>query len=176
MEQDILQAIMLFLLVTLAFGMRVTFSVGIVAMTDPEGSPNPDVLTYEWDDESIILSSFGWDYVIPQDSWLRVLQDFNHLELFFFTGCSFSGFQVNHLDLSLMRSEMLMGIANGVSNVFSIIATLIIQFIVTDPILGNVVFIIFDSGEVRPWNVVECEDDDTVDGKSETSTRSVGRY
>ncbi|KAF5293591.1 hypothetical protein FQA39_LY03076 [Lamprigera yunnana] len=108
-------------------------------------------------------------------------------------GCCFSGYQVNHLDLSPVHSGTLMGITNGISNVFSIIAPLIIQFIVTDQenplqwsivfyissgvyILGNVVFIIFGSGEVQPWNVVECEDDDTVDGKSETSTRSVERY
>ncbi|KAK4879144.1 hypothetical protein RN001_007290 [Aquatica leii] len=60
------QAILLFLLITISYGMRVNLSVGIVAMTDPDASPNPDVPTYSWDDTNVILSSFFWGYVIPQ--------------------------------------------------------------------------------------------------------------
>lgn len=60
------QVILLFLSVILAYGMRVNMSVGIVAMTDKNTSPNPDVLTFDWDDQSIILTSFFIGYVIPQ--------------------------------------------------------------------------------------------------------------
>ncbi|KAK5641841.1 hypothetical protein RI129_010388 [Pyrocoelia pectoralis] len=60
------QTLMLFVLLTIAYGMRVNLSVGIVAMTDPTASPSPDIPTYVWEDESVILSSFFWGYVIPQ--------------------------------------------------------------------------------------------------------------
>ncbi|KAK4873845.1 hypothetical protein RN001_013205 [Aquatica leii] len=60
------QIILMFLLISLGYMMRVALSVGIVAMTDPNASPNPDIPTYEWDDESIILSSFFLGYMIPQ--------------------------------------------------------------------------------------------------------------
>ncbi|KAF2897580.1 hypothetical protein ILUMI_08595 [Ignelater luminosus] len=58
------QVVMLFLLITLGYGMRVNLSVGIVAMTDP--TVNPGMPTYDWDDKPTILSSFFWGYVIPQ--------------------------------------------------------------------------------------------------------------
>lgn len=83
--------------------------------------------------------------------------------------CCFCGFQVNHMDISPMHAGTLMGITNGGSNVFSIIAPLLIQFIVSDQsdaqqwaivfyisafvyVLGNTFFVIFASGEVQPWN------------------------
>ncbi|KAK5641692.1 hypothetical protein RI129_010239 [Pyrocoelia pectoralis] len=58
------QTILLFWLMALSFGMRVNLSVGIVAMTDPEANPNSNVRTFVWTDESIILSSFYWGYLI----------------------------------------------------------------------------------------------------------------
>ncbi|XP_019869409.2 putative inorganic phosphate cotransporter isoform X2 [Aethina tumida] len=62
-----LQVLLNFLLVFIAYGIRVNLSVGIVAMTDPKASPNPEVPTYpEWHDKSIALSSFFWGYIIPQ--------------------------------------------------------------------------------------------------------------
>ncbi|XP_031353764.1 putative inorganic phosphate cotransporter [Photinus pyralis] len=60
------QILLLFLLPLLAYGMRVNMSVGIVAMTDPVASLNPDVPTYEWSDQGVILSSFFMGYFIPQ--------------------------------------------------------------------------------------------------------------
>ncbi|KAL1494024.1 hypothetical protein ABEB36_009697 [Hypothenemus hampei] len=61
------QVSILFLLVWLAYGIRVSLSVAIVAMTDPTASTNPNVPVYpEWTDKSIILSAFFWGYVIPQ--------------------------------------------------------------------------------------------------------------
>lgn len=46
----------------------------------------------------------------------------------------FCGFQVNHIDLSPNHSGTLMGIANGSSNIFSIISPLVVQFVVTDQV------------------------------------------
>ncbi|XP_060522860.1 putative inorganic phosphate cotransporter isoform X2 [Cylas formicarius] len=61
------QAFLNSLLVFLAYGVRVTLSVAIVAMTDPFASSNPNVRTYpEWTDKSVVLSAFFWGYVIPQ--------------------------------------------------------------------------------------------------------------
>lgn len=61
------QVFILFLLIFIAYGIRVTLSVAIVAMTDPTASSNPDVPTYpKWNDKSIVLSAFFWGYVIPQ--------------------------------------------------------------------------------------------------------------
>ncbi|KAF7287839.1 hypothetical protein GWI33_000192 [Rhynchophorus ferrugineus] len=62
-----LQVFIYFILGFLAFGFRVTLSVGIVAMTDPKTSINPDIPTYpEWTNKNVILSSFFWGYIIPQ--------------------------------------------------------------------------------------------------------------
>ncbi|XP_017785014.1 PREDICTED: putative inorganic phosphate cotransporter [Nicrophorus vespilloides] len=58
------QVILLFLLVTIAYAIRVNLSVGIVAMTSDHGPPG--IPTYDWDDTNVILSSFFWGYVIPQ--------------------------------------------------------------------------------------------------------------
>ncbi|CAH2005198.1 unnamed protein product [Acanthoscelides obtectus] len=79
------------------------------------------------------------------------------------------GYHVNHIDISPNHSGTIMGITNGSSNIFGIIAPLFVQFIVTnehDPnqwqvvfyitsgiyVLASVIFIIFASGEVQPWN------------------------
>lgn len=48
-----------------------------------------------------------------------------------FNAAIFSGYNVNHIDLSPNHSGTLMGITNGCSNIFSIIAPLLVQFIVT---------------------------------------------
>ncbi|KAJ8923273.1 hypothetical protein NQ315_001830 [Exocentrus adspersus] len=60
-------ATLLFLLLTIAYGMRVNLSVAIVAMTDNSTSQNPDIPTYDWDNKSVILSSFFWGYI-----WLQI--------------------------------------------------------------------------------------------------------
>lgn len=46
----------------------------------------------------------------------------------------FCGFQVNHIDISPNYSGILMGITNGSSNIFSIIAPLVVQVIVTNEV------------------------------------------
>ncbi|CAH0398529.1 unnamed protein product [Chilo suppressalis] len=58
-----LQALMLFLAMVFAFGMRVNMSMAIVAMTDPD-----DENSFEWSSQrqGVILSSFFWGYVILQ--------------------------------------------------------------------------------------------------------------
>lgn len=48
-------------------------------------------------------------------------------------GC-FNGFQINAVDLAPRFSGILMGIGNGCSNTFSIIAPLVVQVIVTDEV------------------------------------------
>lgn len=57
---------LLFLLLSIAYGMRVNLSVAIVAMTDNSTSKNPDIPTYDWDNKSVVLSSFFWGYIILQ--------------------------------------------------------------------------------------------------------------
>lgn len=44
---------------------------------------------------------------------------------------TFCGYQVNHMDLSPTHAGSLMGLTNGLSNIFSIIAPLAVQYIVT---------------------------------------------
>ncbi|KAL1509308.1 hypothetical protein ABEB36_004070 [Hypothenemus hampei] len=62
-----LQVFLYFLLSFIGFGFRVVLSVGIVAMTDPNTNPNPDIPTYpEWKNKNVILSAFFWGYIIPQ--------------------------------------------------------------------------------------------------------------
>ncbi|CAH1116592.1 unnamed protein product [Phaedon cochleariae] len=60
------QAMLMFLLLAIGIGMRVHMSVAIVAMTDNSTSSNPDVPTYDWDNKSVILSSFYWGYILLQ--------------------------------------------------------------------------------------------------------------
>ncbi|XP_054290224.1 putative inorganic phosphate cotransporter isoform X2 [Macrosteles quadrilineatus] len=81
----------------------------------------------------------------------------------------YMGFLTNHLDLSPNFAGLLMGITNGLANVTSILGPMITGFIVSDEtskeqwliafylaalvfFIGNLVFIIFGSTEVQPWN------------------------
>uniref|UniRef100_A0A1Y1MXE7 Major facilitator superfamily (MFS) profile domain-containing protein n=2 Tax=Photinus pyralis TaxID=7054 RepID=A0A1Y1MXE7_PHOPY len=89
-----------------------------------------------------------------------------------FTYC---GYNVNHMDISPNHAGTLMGITNGLSNITSIIAPLILEFIVTDEastkqwavvfyisaavyVIGNTFFVIFASGEKQKWNSNEEEE------------------
>ncbi|XP_065369042.1 putative inorganic phosphate cotransporter [Calliphora vicina] len=84
-------------------------------------------------------------------------------------GATYLGFQVNHIDLSPNFAGILMGITNCAANIMSIIAPLIVGFIVTnekDPdqwriiffiaaglyFIGNLCFILFGKTEVQSWN------------------------
>ncbi|CAH1116593.1 unnamed protein product [Phaedon cochleariae] len=60
------QVFFIFMLITIAFGTRVQLSVAIVAMTNSTASSNPNVPTYDWDNKSVILSSFYWGYIVLQ--------------------------------------------------------------------------------------------------------------
>ncbi|KAL3272615.1 hypothetical protein HHI36_014082 [Cryptolaemus montrouzieri] len=79
------------------------------------------------------------------------------------------GYQVNHIDISPNFSGILMGITNGSSNIFSIIAPLVVQVIVIDEsdksqwriifliasvmyVLSALFFNLFASGEIQEWN------------------------
>ncbi|XP_017477908.1 PREDICTED: putative inorganic phosphate cotransporter [Rhagoletis zephyria] len=79
------------------------------------------------------------------------------------------GYQVNHLDLSPHFAGTLMGIANSAANVMSIIAPLIVGYIVTDAtnlhqwriifilaggisFFGNLMFVFFGTAKVQWWN------------------------
>ncbi|CAH1104149.1 unnamed protein product [Psylliodes chrysocephalus] len=57
-----IQVLFMFLLLTIGVGMRVQFSVALVAMTDETASKNPNIPVYDWDNKSILLSSFFWGY------------------------------------------------------------------------------------------------------------------
>lgn len=87
----------------------------------------------------------------------------------------FCGFQVNVIDLSPNFAGVLMGITNGSSNIFSIIAPLIVQVVVYDEtsidlwriifiiaacvyIASAIFFIIFASGEIQPWNDIKYDE------------------
>ncbi|VVC45768.1 Major facilitator superfamily,Major facilitator superfamily domain [Cinara cedri] len=80
-----------------------------------------------------------------------------------------TGFMTSHIDLAPNFAGTLMGITNSFSNVTSILGPLIVGFIVKDVnnktewntaftisagifFLGNLIYIIFGSAEVQPWN------------------------
>lgn len=88
----------------------------------------------------------------------------------------FSGFHINHLDLSPNFVGILMGIANGLENISAIIAPLTVGlfveiqgsfeewrsvFLLTGfvTIMGNLIFVIFGSAKIQPWNI-PSEDND----------------
>ncbi|KAH8270801.1 hypothetical protein KR018_005114, partial [Drosophila ironensis] len=84
-------------------------------------------------------------------------------------GATYLGYNMNHIDLSPNFAGILMGITNGVANIMSIIAPLIVGFIVTDEhdptqwrivffiasgfyLVGNTLYVIFGKASVQPWN------------------------
>lgn len=79
------------------------------------------------------------------------------------------GFQVNHIDLAPNYAGTLMGITNGIANIISIIAPLMVGVIVTEEsnliqwrtvflisagvyFIGNLLFVIFSTTDLQPWN------------------------
>lgn len=84
-------------------------------------------------------------------------------------------FQVNHIDIAPNFAGTLMGITNGVANIMSIIAPLLVGFIVTDQsdatqwryvffisagiyFFGNLIFVLFSSTDIQAWNDLEHRD------------------
>lgn len=51
-----------------------------------------------------------------------------------FNAATFVGFQVNHIDLAPKHAGTMMGITNGAANILSIVAPLVVGFIVTDDV------------------------------------------
>ncbi|CAH1972863.1 unnamed protein product [Acanthoscelides obtectus] len=60
------QIILYFCLMTITYCTRTVLSVGIVAMTNNNTSTNSDVPTYQWNNQSVVLSAFYWGYVVLQ--------------------------------------------------------------------------------------------------------------
>uniref|UniRef100_A0A8D8XYV4 Putative inorganic phosphate cotransporter n=1 Tax=Cacopsylla melanoneura TaxID=428564 RepID=A0A8D8XYV4_9HEMI len=84
-------------------------------------------------------------------------------------GAIYPGFMSNHLDLSPNFAGTLMGVTNGVANIASILGPLVVGQVVTvsDSVtqwqlifmiaagvffFGNLIFLIFGTSEVQPWN------------------------
>ncbi|XP_017297933.1 putative inorganic phosphate cotransporter [Diaphorina citri] len=89
---------------------------------------------------------------------------------------TYTGFLSNHLDLSPNFAGTLMGFTNGCANIASILGPLFVGFIVTDNtsvsqwqtifliaaaifFFGNLIFLIFGTSEVQPWNDSEYDGD-----------------
>ena len=49
-------------------------------------------------------------------------------------GASYVGFNINHIDLSPNHAGSMMGITNGIANIFSILGPLVVSFVVTDTV------------------------------------------
>lgn len=81
----------------------------------------------------------------------------------------YCGHNVNHMDLSPNFAGALMGITNTVANICSILAPLITGYVVKDPtdvsqwrnifflsaiiyIVGNLIFVLFGTSKIQPWN------------------------
>ncbi|XP_053963959.1 putative inorganic phosphate cotransporter [Anastrepha ludens] len=79
------------------------------------------------------------------------------------------GFQVNHIDLTPNFAGTLVGLTNGISHVVSTMAPLLVGYVVTDTknpeqwriiffiaafisFAGNLLFILFGTAKVQPWN------------------------
>ncbi|XP_057654227.1 putative inorganic phosphate cotransporter isoform X1 [Diorhabda carinulata] len=60
------QVMFYFLLMTYTYCMRTVLSLAIVAMNDRSVTINPNVETYNWTNQSVILSAFYWGYVVLQ--------------------------------------------------------------------------------------------------------------
>ncbi|XP_054738467.1 putative inorganic phosphate cotransporter isoform X1 [Anastrepha obliqua] len=84
------------------------------------------------------------------------------------------GWQVNHIDLSPHFTGTLVGMSNTMANVMSIIAPLVVGYIVIDPtnpvqwrviffiaggfnFVGNLLFITFGTAKVQPWHGEELK-------------------
>ncbi|KAF3423458.1 hypothetical protein E2986_10536 [Frieseomelitta varia] len=81
---------------------------------------------------------------------------------------SLCGFQINHIDLSPNFAGTMMSITNCIASVTAIIAPIVCNMIVYEKnvnqwnvvfylaaaiyVLGNLIFIVFGSSEIQPWN------------------------
>ncbi|XP_050295450.1 putative inorganic phosphate cotransporter [Anthonomus grandis grandis] len=92
-----------------------------------------------------------------------------------FNAACFSGFAVNHMDLSPNHAGILMGLCNGCSQITGVLAPIIVQLFVPNlrdhlqwrnvfflaasiNVSTAVIFILFGSGEVQPWDIEDAEE------------------
>ncbi|CAH2096646.1 unnamed protein product [Euphydryas editha] len=90
-----------------------------------------------------------------------------------------TGWMVNYMDLSPNYCGFLMSIGNVISNIFAVLLPVIVSIAVTDvtdryqwrivlllmagfTFVGNVIFILFMSGDIQPWNKGNEEDEEEV--------------
>ncbi|XP_054273649.1 sialin-like [Macrosteles quadrilineatus] len=102
-----------------------------------------------------------------------------------FTAFMFSGYNINHLDLSPNFAGVLMGLCNGLENVSTILAPLSVGWVVSDPTsvaqwrwvfiitaalacIGNAIFVFFGSADVQPWNYPDSSSRQTKTSNSTT--------
>nr|XP_022908787.1 putative inorganic phosphate cotransporter isoform X1 [Onthophagus taurus] len=88
----------------------------------------------------------------------------------------FCGYQVSHVDIAPTHAGTLMGITNGGANIFSIIAPLIVELVVTDEsdtdqwkivfftaatiyVVADIIYTIFGSGERQYWDQENVSDE-----------------
>ncbi|VEN34351.1 unnamed protein product [Callosobruchus maculatus] len=101
------------------------------------------------------------------------------------TACTL-GCIVSTVDLAPNYSGVIMGVANGIGQIFSIVAPLVVHFVVTNEedqalwrtafltaaavfITANLFFLLFSSGEVQPWNNAKTFTNNADTAKSEVS-------
>jgi len=94
-----------------------------------------------------------------------------------FTGAFYSGYMVNHIDLSTNYSGSMMGMTNFFANMTGVVVPALVGVIVTDNenlsewrivfyitaavyVSTNGVYLIFGSGEQQPWNSPTAGPDD----------------
>nr|XP_023022715.1 putative inorganic phosphate cotransporter isoform X1 [Leptinotarsa decemlineata] len=115
------QIIIYFLLIFIAYSIRVNLSVGIVAMTDPTASSNPNIPTYNWTDKSVVLSAFFWGYILPQvgAGWLSNRYGPKWFLIGSMGVCSLAGMAIPSLAASLGSKGVMVGRAiQGLSQGF----------------------------------------------------------
>ncbi|XP_066140972.1 putative inorganic phosphate cotransporter [Euwallacea fornicatus] len=112
------------------------------------------------------IALFMMGYVKPDESTKAIWLLIAAISLSAF--CNF-GWPLNHMDLSPNHAGTLMGLCNGISNIFSGIAPLTVQLLVKDErdpvqwriifflaagvqIVSGMIFNVYGSAEVQPWN------------------------
>ncbi|XP_025422383.1 putative inorganic phosphate cotransporter isoform X2 [Sipha flava] len=98
----------------------------------------------------------------------------------------FTGFLTNHMDLAPNFAGTLMGITNSLANITSILGPLLVGFIVTDSsnkeqwgmvflysaaifFVGNLIYVIFGTAEIQPWNDLSNRNEIQAEDASENS-------
>lgn len=100
-------------------------------------------------------------------------------------GGIYSGYIVNHLDLSPIYAGVLMGISNFLAQFSSILAPLIVGWVVTDAhdptlwriiffitagyyFIGNSLFVLFGTGKIQAWNFARLKPLDNEESRKKS--------